>query len=78
MNLHNRPDFTYNFKKIFQLAENTRKLRKSFSFSQTDSRAEQDRAMIKKWKSIAAMKELESGGGKKFDTVEDLMKELDC
>jgi hypothetical protein len=60
MNIKDRPDFTDNFKKIFQLAENTRKLRKAFSFSQTDSRAAKDRAMIKKWKSIAAMNQSRS------------------
>jgi hypothetical protein len=60
MNLKDKPDFTANFKKIFQLAENTRKLRKAFSFSQTDSRAAKDRAMIKKWKSIAAMNQSRS------------------
>ena len=28
-------------------------------------------------KTVAAMKELEAGGGERFETVEDLMKELD-
>lgn len=28
-------------------------------------------------KTMAAMNELEAGGGEKFDTVEDLLKELD-
>ena len=52
MHTEKKTDFTNNFMKIFQLADSIRKLRKGFSFSENDARAEYDKAFIKKWRKI--------------------------
>ena len=44
------PDFTDNFKKIYQLTDNLRKLRAAFLFSKNDARAKFDQQFKNKWK----------------------------
>ena len=52
MHTDTTPDFSNNFTKIFQLAENIRKLRKGFAFSNNDAKAKYDTAFIRKWGKI--------------------------
>ena len=52
MHTNHIPDFTDNFTKIFQLAENIRKLRKGFAFLDNDARANHEKAFIEKWEKI--------------------------
>jgi len=44
---NNLPDFTGNFKKIFKLTSNIRKLRSAFPFSKNDTRARLDQQFVK-------------------------------
>ena len=46
------PDLTPILKKIFNLTDNIRTLRRAFSFSKTDERAKMDKQFIKKWREI--------------------------
>ncbi len=46
-------DYTPVFKRINVLTNNIRKLRKAFSFSQTDERAIKDKEFIERWRRIA-------------------------
>ena len=52
MNKNLQPDYTDVIIKIFTLTANIRKLRRGFSFSQTDSRAKMDKRFIQKWTKI--------------------------
>ena len=49
-NSKKNPDFTENFKKIFQLTGTIRKLRSAFEFSKNDGRAQLDQQFMKKFK----------------------------
>ena len=47
---NNIPDFSENFKKIFQITDNIRRLRAAFPFSENDARARLDQQILKQFK----------------------------